>query len=308
MFPPPFTPAPRPSAVGGHTALLELFTGSGCPPCVAADDASEALLKSYSRDEVVVLEEDQHIPEPDPLANPDTVGRADFDRVLSTPSFMLDGKKLPALGGTREESETLYGNLTKMIDAEQAKPSPVKLILTAHRNANGQVDAKIIVVVDENLSADHRAWSSPTPSSESGSGGQAPMQATVSAARSTEPQPKLVVNFALVEDNVRYSGENGIRFHRMVVRSLFSPADQGQAVAAGSTATLSASFDAAAISVKWAAYLSAYEMNNERYGRINFLSKDTTITPSHLAVAAWVQDSSTHHVYQAAFIPVPEAN
>ncbi|MGI4827660.1 MAG: tetratricopeptide repeat protein, partial [Janthinobacterium lividum] len=62
LFPPAFTLPPRTLAAGGHTVLLELFTGAGCEPCVAPDLAVESLLGSYTRQDLVVLEFDEHIP------------------------------------------------------------------------------------------------------------------------------------------------------------------------------------------------------------------------------------------------------
>ena len=116
--------------------------------------------------------------------------------------------------------------------------------------------------------------------------------------------PQLVLNIALVEDDVRYSGENGVRFHRMVVRCLAKPADSGYPVEPSNTATVDTTFDLAEISQKLTAYLVQYEKSNPRFGQIEFLSKDTTMQPNHLAVAAWVQDETTHRVLQSAYFPL----
>jgi hypothetical protein len=149
------------------------------------------------------------------------------------------------------------------------------------------------------------AESTPAPSTAAPVTKPAPTaDAKPDATPETPAELSLLVHFALVEDHVRYSGENGIRFHRMVVRSIVSPGGKAQAVSSGTSTTLHASFDPSAISAKWSTYLSAYELNNERYGRIKFLSKDTSMNPSHLAVAVWVQDASTRRVLQAAFIPL----
>jgi hypothetical protein len=312
LFPSPFVAAPREPGNGSHVALLELFTGSGCPPCVAADLAQDALLESYSRKEVVILEQDLHIPEPDPLANPETVARADAAEIVSTPSFVLDGRRLPSLGGTREESQTLYDKLTKFLDNELEIPSPVKLTVEAQQSADGLVSAKAVVTVGgiEDVRAMLAAESKLMPSAAA-QRTAAPVAKPAPAAEAqpdaemeVPAEPSLLVHFALVEDHVRYSGENGIRFHRMVVRSIMSPAGKTQVVSPGTSTTLHASFDPSAISAKWSTYLSAYELNNERYGRIKFLSKDTSMNPSHLAVAVWVQDASTRRVLQAAFVPL----
>ena len=54
-------------------AVLELFTGAQCPPCVAADVAFDALEKSYKHTDLILLQYHMHIPGPDPLTNPDTM-------------------------------------------------------------------------------------------------------------------------------------------------------------------------------------------------------------------------------------------
>ncbi len=68
LFPAPFTLSKRQLAPGGHTVLLELFTGSGCAPCAGPDLAIDSLLSSYSAQDLAVLAFDEHIPRPDPLA------------------------------------------------------------------------------------------------------------------------------------------------------------------------------------------------------------------------------------------------
>jgi hypothetical protein len=46
----------------GRVVLAELFTGAGCPPCVAADLAFEAALERYSPDDIAVLVYHLHLP------------------------------------------------------------------------------------------------------------------------------------------------------------------------------------------------------------------------------------------------------
>ena len=50
----PFEPEPFPAAgKSGRVVLVELFTGAGCPPCVAADLAFDGLLRTYPPTDVV---------------------------------------------------------------------------------------------------------------------------------------------------------------------------------------------------------------------------------------------------------------
>jgi hypothetical protein len=273
LYPPPFTPGKPKQVPPGRTVLLELFTGSACPPCVGADAAVDGLLQAYPRSEFVALAFDQHIPEPDPLANPDSTARADFYGVDHAPSFVVDGEPQSFFGGSREGSKDLYDKLAAKIDADAAQPDALHLAVAA-------------VMADDLVHA-HAAVTLPS--------------AAPSAA--AETASSAILNFALVEDDIRYSGENGVRFHRMVVRSLAKPANSGFSASAG-TSEFEASFNPAAISRELVSYLDAYEQKNDKFGKIKFISKEMTMRPEHLLVAVWVQDPVSHRVLQAAVVPV----
>lgn len=286
---PPAAPQTKQPPANGRTILLELFTGSACGPCVGGDAAVEEVLAAYPRSEVVALAFDQHIPEPDPLANADTVARAEAYGSQSTPNYFLDGAKLPFYGGGRGNADELYGKLAKAIDAEIAKPSAVRLSLASHLDGTA-VEATAALAMPGTLDP------APPPAPEQNSGNGAKP-----APKPPAPKPpQLALQFALVEDEVRYSGENGVRFHRMLVRSL-APA---QTLALGAHADLHASFDPQGVGDKLHAYLADFSAHSERFGKVEFLSTETTLNPKRLAVAAWVEDTANHRVYQAAFSPV----
>ena len=302
LYPAPKPPAMHAPVTGGHTVLLELFTGSACPPCVGGDLAVDDVIASYPRNEVVALAFDQHIPEPDPLANPDSEARADVYHVASTPSYVVDGKLEQIYGGRRTGSAKLYDKLVKDLNPELAKPCGVQLQLSAERGTGGTVRVSAVIVTgDPDSLADKSPPAAAPPNKQPASDKSKPTPPPVAVPAVA---PQLVLNIALVEDNVRYSGENGVRFHRMVVRSLAKPADGGFPVEASKTATVDAIFDLAEISQKLTAYLTQYEKSNPRFGQVEFLSKDTTMQPNHLAVAAWVQDETTHRVLQSAYFPL----
>ncbi len=280
LFPPPYALPPRKLPAGGHTVLLELFTGSGCEPCVAPDLAVESLLGSYSRQDLVILELDEHIPRPDPLASPDTLNRAASYGVSTTPQAFLDGEELPVAGASRADVENVVIGFADEIENRAAEPTGVQLALSASRDEAGVVSAKAAV-------------SRTALPAAAQPGGAAP--------RASGPTP-LTIRFALVEDHVRYSGENGIRFHRMVVRALARSAGLAASAATGMG---EATFHPEEISRRQAAYLSAFEKTNDRFGEVQFLTKDIPLAADHLAVAAWVENATTHEVLQAAFVPVP---
>jgi hypothetical protein len=279
------------------------------------------LLEAYQKNEVVALSFDQHIPEPDPLTNPDSVDRAKEYELYGTPTFVFDGGKPKAGGGGRTEAEKLYKKFASAADALVDEPTGVGLQLTASRGAGGQVEAHANVTVgdaqaikadaqaikaklDAKAKADADAAAKDAPKKKKLA--KAPAPTATAKAADADAAPKLVVNFALVEDGIRYSGENGVRFHRMVVRALAKPADSGFPVEMSKTATVDATFDPAAISAKLSEYLTQYEKSNDRFGPIKFISKDTAMQPDHLAIAAWVQDTATHRVLQSAIVPLGE--
>jgi len=73
-----------------RVVLAEIFTGSGCPPCVAADLAFDAAMERYSRKDLAVVMYHLHIPRPDPMTNPSTETRSKFYGVRGVPSFFID--------------------------------------------------------------------------------------------------------------------------------------------------------------------------------------------------------------------------
>ena len=295
------TTSPQP-VTAGHTVLLELFTGSACPPCVGGDVAVDDLLKAYPRTEFIALAFDQHIPDPDPLANPDSVARGDFYNLAFTPTYLLDGQQLSVSGAERDGSEAIYTQLARLIDTNAALSTGVRIDLTAAKADAGMITAHATVTLPESGDVQTALAFKAEPEPAAKPGAKPIVPAAAAAPLPAPAEPHFVVNFALVEDDIRYSGENGVRFHRMVVRALARPADAGFAVSPGATAALDTSFDPAAISRSLSTYLDGYEQHNDRFGKITFLTKDMTLQPGHLAIAAWVQDTVSHHVLATSLV------
>jgi tetratricopeptide (TPR) repeat protein len=134
----PYHPAPfKPgSAWKGKAVLAELFTGSECPPCVAADFAVDGLLESFPETALVVLEYHLPIPGPDPMMNPATKKRQDYYGVNSTPTVLFDGQDKLTGGGGRSAAETKYKQLSgKVVEKVDAAPGAA-LKLRATRTGN----------------------------------------------------------------------------------------------------------------------------------------------------------------------------
>jgi hypothetical protein len=222
----PFTPAPLPGrdGPGDRVVLVELFTGAQCPPCVAADVAFDALLKTAKPADVVLLQYHLHIPGPDPLTNPDSEKRAESYRPQGTPTFYIDGDEGPGVGGDRGEGKKGYEELVGALRRPREREAQAALKLTARRDGD-----KIAV------------------------------HAEVSGLKKTGDSVRL--RLVLVEDVARYAGSNGQRLHHHVVRA-FPGGVEGTALKEAS-ATKDAVVDLAELRKALAGYLDEHRFPEE---------------------------------------------
>lgn len=166
----------------GKAVLVELFTGSECPPCVAADLGFEGLIDSYDTKYVAILEYHLHIPRPDPMTNPADLDRAAYYGARSTPSTFFDGENKLGGGGGRSNSENKFNQYSKEINSRLYIKPDVQLKLSAVLNGNTvEVKYEADKVLD---GADF--------------------------------------NIALVQMEEKYAGVNGIVFHKLVVRDFLN--------------------------------------------------------------------------------------
>ncbi|HEY3129390.1 MAG TPA: tetratricopeptide repeat protein, partial [Acidobacteriota bacterium] len=114
-----------------RVVLIEVFSGAGCPPCVAADLAADAVMERYPRKDVAVLVYHLHIPQPDPLTNPSTEARAKFYSVRGVPSVRIDGDTETGAGGDRAMTRGVYDRFTRLIDSGLEVPAGIRLNLEA---------------------------------------------------------------------------------------------------------------------------------------------------------------------------------
>lgn len=181
---PPFQPAKYPGRKtpdANQVAVMELFTGAQCPPCVAADVAFDALLKSYSPKDLVLIQYHLHIPGPDPLTNADTVARAKYYGINSTPSTLFNGQPHARGGGGMAQAELKYNQYVEVINPILEKKTEVTVNAQATRNGE-----KIDIAVK------------------------------VGGVRGDD----LKLRVLLVEETVKYVGGNQLRFHHHVVRAM----------------------------------------------------------------------------------------
>jgi thiol-disulfide isomerase/thioredoxin len=258
-FPNPVAVAPYHPDAGRTTrvVLAEVFTGSGCPPCAGADLAFEAAMARYPRKDFAVLMYHQHVPRPDPMTDPDTQARAKDYNVTGVPTYAIDGKKTVG-GGPRDQAKSIFDRFSK--DVEKDLDTPPEAHFSAAASLSGNVvDVRIAVQDVKSESKD------------------------------------LELRVVLVEKELRYNGENGIRFQPMVVRAV-----AGEPL--GKQRTFHQTFDLADISRAIKTHLDDYEAKGHRGETFRFSEKKYQIDRGDLAVVAFVQDDQTKHVLQAAYI------
>ncbi|HEV3165976.1 MAG TPA: hypothetical protein VGZ22_18245 [Isosphaeraceae bacterium] len=186
---PPFKPeayAGRKDPQNDRVVLMELFTGAQCPPCVAADVAFDALLKTYKPTEALFLQYHLHIPGPDPLTNNDSVARADYysEEVRGTPSTMFNGHAEAGGGGPMSRAKAKYDEFRQLIDA----------------GLDGKKKAQIDLDVKR-------------------SGDEIKIKASAKTDKESAKDARLRLRLVLVEESIRYVGGNKLRFHHHVVRA-----------------------------------------------------------------------------------------
>jgi hypothetical protein len=232
---------------------------------VGAGLAFDAALERYSRNDFIVLNYHVHIPAPDPMVNPSVIKRREFYSVNSSPSYFFDGDP-DGGGGSADNARSIFeSKVDPAVEKRLAEKPGAQIKLRA-----------------------------------SASGSTVSVKADVSKVTSTSD--KLRLQIALVEDSVTYSGENGERFHPMVVRSMAVDAQSAYAFALkpGKGGSFRYTFDLAKAVADAKAHLENFE-KVERKGEYTFRQKKHEIAGG-LVVVAFVQDEATKKVLQATYL------
>ena len=190
--------------------LAEVFTGSGCGPCAGADVAFDAAMERYARKDLAVVMYHVHVPRPDPMTTDATTARYKLYGANGVPAFAIDGKKTVG-GGSRDMAPEVFERFQKDLENDLETP------------------AEATVKIDAGLH-----------------GGTVTVSAAVDGVKSDSKDLK--VQILLVEKEIRHLGENGIRFHPMVVRAFGGDKQEGYPIDANGKGTFDASFDLEAIS------------------------------------------------------------
>ena len=188
---PPVKPertAPRPADPANRVALLEVFTGTACGPCVASDLAAESLAMAFAPSELIVLQHHLNVPGPDPLSNDDTAARFTEVAGQGTPLLLLNGRPVSNPGGPfASMSEPLYKRVRASVESGLKEKAPLSISLKT-RSAGAKVTISAEVQSSEPLFDDLR------------------------------------LRVYLAEERVDYFAPNGVRQHQNVVRYSVSPA------------------------------------------------------------------------------------
>ncbi|MCL1894608.1 MAG: hypothetical protein FWG02_10345 [Holophagaceae bacterium] len=182
-FSPPEFKAPK--NWKGKTVLAEVFTGSECPPCVAAGFGFDGLKEYYPSQYLVVLKYHLPIPRYDPMMNPATKRRQDYYAIRSTPTAILDGVKPLLASGGRTASFNTFTRAKDEIDTLLTNPVDITIKATATiEGDNVSVNCEFSKIVDK---ADYHV--------------------------------------VLAQTEEEFKGFNGINNHKMVVRDIqtFAP-------------------------------------------------------------------------------------
>jgi hypothetical protein len=259
--------AGRKNPEANRVAVLELFTGAQCPPCVAADIAFDALEQAYSPKDVVLVQYHMHIPGPDPMTNKDTEARWAYytekfpQQIGGVPSSLFNGKPQSGGGGPREMARGKFDAYRKLIDPLLEQKSDLK------------VDGSAVLA----------------------DGG---VTVSASVGGMDKPAESVKVRVLLAEEEVKYAGGNGIRFHHMVVRSAFGKAD-GWAAKDLKAGKVTATVRLDDLKKDLGAYLEEYNKTERA-----FSPPDRPLAMKHLKVIVLVQDDETGEILQAAQMDV----
>jgi hypothetical protein len=265
---PPF----KPTAFAGRqarsdrVAVMELFTGAQCPPCVAADLAFDGLLRTYKPTDVVLLQYHVDIPGPDPLTNPATEARMAYYRKLSpgglggAPAAVFNGQPQAGGGGSVQASEKKYKEYRTILDGLLEQPAGAAVHLGATR-----------------------------------SGDTITFQAGVSKLKNPGEDKKL--RLLLVEESIRFVGSNKIRFHHMVVRAM--PGGPNGMALTQKESKHTASVNLAQLREELTKYLDDYAATKRP-----FPQPGRPLDFKGLKAIALVQDDKTGEILQAAITDV----
>jgi len=271
-----------------RTVLAEFITGSGCVPCIPLDYSFERVLEDYSRKDVILVVYHWHAPTMDPLGNHSSDSRVKYYGVNSAPNLFIDGKKFDKDGG--------YNGAEG--EANEIQPVADELYATLNKKLETRADARIELDAKQN-------------------GSKVSVEARADAFNDVAND--ITLQIALVEKETTYSGENGLRFHPMVVRALAGDNEKrvfGFKIDPVRPNKYEYVFDVEKIMAQNLTYYDVHSAERmreflERVGGtmpeglnldFKFNYKKNRIEAGHLAVVAFLQDNKSKKILQSVYV------
>ncbi|QHN04104.1 hypothetical protein FTO74_12530 [Granulicella sp. WH15] len=250
-----------------RTVLLELLTGSKCPPCLGMDMAFDQLLERYPRRDVAVLMYHQNRAGPDPMTNYPSLATFAYYTGVSAPTTILAGH-VELGGGFAERSHEFALQLSHDVDEQLAIPAEADFTLKASEK-----------------------------------GHDIPVSVQIKRIQSTSNH--LTLKLAVVDKLLTYSGETGVRFHPMVVRTT-----ENIPLTSTKPQTIEHTFNQDQILADIKKYHDDFEKGDDKDnvdGTYRWPIRLEKLGGNGLAVAAFIQDDDTKKVLQAGWVDLSRA-
>jgi thiol-disulfide isomerase/thioredoxin len=232
--------------------LAELFTGSECKPCLAADIAYDKLLERFDRTTLAVLEYHLHIPAPDPMTNKDTEERAKYYNVNSTPTSIIDGTEKSLGGGPKLAAKNRFDIFSTAIESKLSTSPMAHIELDGIFQDNG-IHVKAKSTIKEGVNS------------------------------------LLTLHVILAEDLVHYRGANTVAEHRYVVRKIIG-SPNGITFDNGS-ASLEEKINIPALTDSLKSYLNEFEAKSPSKKAFKEKKYDIDVSNLHLVAFVQNQDT-----------------
>jgi thiol-disulfide isomerase/thioredoxin len=245
----------------GKSVLVELFTGTACPPCVAADLAFSKLHQELPSDRVVFLQYHVHSPAPDPLTGEGTSGRYHYYGAKGTPTTLVNGRMLEGVAG------------------------PASLVTSSLLRLNDEIAEQLTIDSPLEISAEVKP-------------GKSDLATFKASVKADELSERWRLNVVLAEEKVKFTGQNQVPIHTMVVRQVITPS-QGESPQ-GDALSVEGTIDLKALTTTLNEGIAKVE---KQYGA---KLPEAPLDFKNLHLIVFVQDHRNQRVRQVISIPVTE--
>ncbi len=302
-----------------HTTLLEVSTAPDCGSCAAVDRALDGVLARYNAHEVIVLAE--HFWGPFAAAGDTQVFHS---RMYTTGVFEARNEYYNRVTHRQRWPDDLCEGFDVMIDGRCMGHPPYlgdQLYASAQASYDFMVDRLDLwkpSTAAYEPSAQLHLTVTPTA-------GRVRTTVVVDSIKPPQGQPgptRLAVRVFLVEDSLRYVGQNHVRVHRCVVRAFSGSAvhDFGFPIPSRGGTVSDVTFDLVHVRQQLRVTNEGYRTwENDQIGARDDTANARqwllppypdavyTLNPAHLGVVAIVQDDATGRVLQSVYQPVNRA-